>query len=62
MTNLLLFLVIFSASLSGGDDFDFYDFDFYDFYSNFAHNLNSQLWMETRGYCDKKTKLQTKLN
>ncbi len=55
---LLLFLVIYSASLSGSDDFVLFDSldgketvlicKCFMRYSNFAHKLNSQLWMETR--------------
>ncbi len=50
---LLLFLVIFSASLSERDDFDSGDgkrcsiHKYLMQYSNFALKLNSQLWMET---------------
>ncbi len=49
---LLLFLVMFSASFSGSEDVVLFDSvvicKCFMQYSNFAHKLNLQLWMETR--------------
>ncbi len=49
------YLVIFSAGLSGSDDFVLFDWletvlirKCFMRNSNFAHKLNSQLWMETQ--------------